>query len=132
MTPTKVQCSRKTIHGYGVQFLADLKFGLIWAFAVYPAGDGFRPEIGEWVIEAKRCFGWESMTLTSDREYTIAKAIHQWHAEDILHYGPRANTDRRMQGIFLEEDFELHELVRHLSERQTAEPEAEHLRAWFE
>ncbi len=31
--------------------------------------------------------------MTSDREYTIAKAIHQWHEEDILHYGPRSDVD---------------------------------------
>jgi hypothetical protein len=47
--------------------------------------------------------------LTSDREYTIAKAIHQWHAEQVFHYGPRADIDRKDKGIFVEEDFELHE-----------------------
>lgn len=66
----------KTVHGYGVQFLTDLNDGLIWAFAVFPAGDGFRPEIADWVIQTKRSFGWGPIRLTSDREYTIAKAIH--------------------------------------------------------
>jgi hypothetical protein len=47
--------------------------------------------------------------LTSDREYTIAKAIHEWHAGQVLHYGPRADIDRKDKGIFVEEDFELHE-----------------------
>jgi len=100
----------KTVHGYGVQFLADLRFGLIWAFAVFPAGDGFRPEIADWVIETKRIFGWGPIQLTSDREYTIAKAIHAWHGEEIFHYGPRADIDRKKKGIFVEEDFEVHEL----------------------
>jgi len=97
----------KTIHGYGVQFLADLKFGLIWSFAVYPAGEGFRPAIIDWVIQAKQTFGWDRMVLTSDREYTIAKAIHQWQEEDIFHYGPRSDVDRKKKGIFVEEDFEI-------------------------
>jgi hypothetical protein len=101
----------KTVHGYGVQFLADLNFGLICAVAVFPAGDGFRPEIADWVIQTKQVFGWGPIQLTSDREYTIAKAIHQWHEEQILHYGPRSDVDRKKKGIFVEEDFEVHELV---------------------
>jgi hypothetical protein len=100
----------KTVHGYGVQFLADLNFGLICAFAVFPAGDGFRPEIADWVIETKQVFGWGPIQLTSDREYTIAKAIHAWHGEEIFHYGPRSDIDRKKKGIFVEEDFEVHEL----------------------
>jgi len=100
----------KTVHGYGVQFLADLKFGLIWSFAVFPAGDGFRPQAADWVLQTKQIFGFGSIQLTSDREYTIAKAIHRWHEQDILHYGPRADVDRKKKDIFLEEDFELHEL----------------------
>ena len=99
----------KTVHGYGVQFLADLKYGLIWSFAVYPAGEGFRPAIADWVSRAKQTFGWESMVLTSDREYTIAKAIHQWHEEDVLHYGPRSDVDRPKKDIFLEKDFDIHD-----------------------
>ncbi len=100
----------KTVHGYGVQLLADLRFGLIWSFAVFPAGDGFRPRIADWVIETKETFAWGPIRLTSDREYTIAKAIHQWHAEQIFHYGPRSDVDRKKKGIFVEEDFEVHEL----------------------
>jgi hypothetical protein len=99
----------KTVHGYGVQFLADLRFGLIWAFAVFPAGDGFRPRIAEWVIRTKHVFGWERMQLTSDREYTIAKAIHEWEKQQILHYGPRADIDEKKKSIFLERDFEVQE-----------------------
>jgi len=100
----------KTVHGYGVQFLADLKYGLICGFAVFPAGQGFRPEIADWVIETKQIFGWGPIQLTSDREYTIAKAIHEWHDKQIFHYGPRADVDRKKMGIFREEDFEIHEL----------------------
>ena len=100
----------KTVHGYGVQFLADLKFGLIWSFAVYPAGEGFRPAIAEWVIRAKQTFDWESIVLTSDREYTIAKAIHQWHEQDILHYGPRSDVDGPRNDIFSEQDFKLSDM----------------------
>jgi hypothetical protein len=37
----------KTVHGYDVQFLADLRFGLIYSLAVFPAGDGFRPQIAD-------------------------------------------------------------------------------------
>lgn len=48
--------------------------------------------------------------MTSDREYTIAKAIHEWHGEQIFDYGPRADIDRKKKGIFVEEDFEIHEL----------------------
>lgn len=98
----------KTVHGYGVQFLADLRFGLIWAFAVFPAGDGFRPQVADWAIQAKRIFGWDRIQLTSDREYTIAKAIHQWHKEQVFHYGPRADVDEKKKGIFTERDFEVH------------------------
>jgi len=99
----------KTVHGYGVQFLADLRFGLIWEFAVFPAGDGFRPRITEWVIQAKRTFAWERIQLTSDREYTIAKAIHEWEKEQVYHYGPRADIDEPKKGIFTERDFEVYE-----------------------
>ena len=100
----------KTVHGYGVQFLADLKFGFICAFAVFPAGEGFRPKVADWVLQTQEIFGFGPIQLTSDREYTIAKAIHEWHDEDIFHYGPRSDVDRKKKGIFLEEDFELHEL----------------------
>jgi hypothetical protein len=99
----------KTVHGYGVQFLADLKFGLICAFAVFPAGDGFRPQIADWVIQTKQIFGWGPMQLTSDSEYTIAKAIHRWHGEEILHYGARSNIDRKKLDIFQEEEFQVYD-----------------------
>jgi hypothetical protein len=100
----------KTVHGYGVQFLADLRFGMIWAFAVFPAGDGFRPRIAEWVIRTKEVFGWRRICLTSDREFTLAKAIHQWEEKQVLHYGPRADVDeKKHKGVFLERDFEVHE-----------------------
>lgn len=100
----------KTVHGYGVQFLTDLKFGLVWAFAVFRAGDGFRPQIADWVLETKQTLGWGTIQLTSDREYTIAKALHEWHAGQVFHYGPRPDIDRKEKGIFVEEDFEIHEL----------------------
>ena len=93
----------KTVYGYGVQFLADLKFGLISAFAVFPAGVGFRPEIGNWLIETKQVFGWGPIQLISDREYTIAKAIHKWHDEQIFHYGPRADVDRKTPHLIFTE-----------------------------
>jgi len=101
----------KTVHGYGVQFLADLSFGFIWAFAVFPVGQGFRPQVADWVVRMKQTFGLGLIRLTSDSEFTIAKAIHQWHGEEILHYGPRANVDRKKKDIFNEDDFEIHELV---------------------
>ena len=47
--------------------------------------------------------------LPSDREYTIAKAIHQWHQQEILHYVPRSEIDGPKKNVFGEEDFELHE-----------------------
>ena len=99
----------KTFHGYGVQFLADLRFGLVWRFAVFPAGGGFRPQIADWVLETKKIFGWGPIELTSDREYTISKAIHHGHAGQVFHYGPRADIDRKDKGIFVEADFEIHE-----------------------
>ncbi len=99
----------KTVHGYGVQFLADLKYGLIWSSAVYPAGEGFRPAIADWVLRAKQTFDWGPMVLTSDREYTIAKAIHQSRKEDVLHYGPRSDVDRPKKDIFLEKDFDMND-----------------------
>jgi len=44
----------KTVHGYGVQFLTDLNYGLICAFAVFPAGDGFRPKIAIGLFKRSR------------------------------------------------------------------------------
>jgi hypothetical protein len=100
----------KTVHGYGVQFLADLEFGLVWAFAVFPAGEGFRPKIADWVLQTQQIFDWGPLKLTSDREYTIAKAIHQWHEKQVHHYGPRADIDLKKKGIFTEKDFDVHEM----------------------
>jgi hypothetical protein len=82
---------------------------LIWAFAVFPAGEGFRPKIADWVLQAQQLFNWGPLKLTSDREYTIAKAIHQWHEKQVHHYGPRSDIDRKKKGIFTEEDFDVHE-----------------------
>ena len=59
--------------------IAGLKF-------LIAASGGFRPQVADWVIRTKHTFGWEPIVLTSDREYTIAKAIHQWHGQEILHY----------------------------------------------
>ena len=46
--------------------------------------------------------------LTSDREDTIAKAIHPCHQEKVLHSGPRPHVGRKNKEIFVEEDFEIH------------------------
>jgi len=100
----------KTTYGYGIQFLADLRFGFIWTFAVFRAGQGFQPMVADWVIRMKQTFALGPIRLTSDSEFTIAKAIHQWHDREILHYGPRANIDRKQKDVFLEEDFEVHDL----------------------
>ncbi len=97
----------KTIHGHGVQFLADLKFGLIWSFAVYPAGEGFRPAIIDWVIQAKQTFGWDRMVLD------LRSGVHDRQGDPpvaggrLFHYGPRSDVDRKKKGIFVEEDFEI-------------------------
>jgi hypothetical protein len=77
----------KTVHGYGVQFLAGLRFGLIWAFAVFPAGDGFRPRIADWVLRTRRTFGWGPIQLTSDREYD-RQGDSPVARRRVLHYGP--------------------------------------------
>jgi len=37
----------------------------------------------------------ERIQLTSDREYTIARAIHQWHKEKVFHYDNRSPTRAR-------------------------------------
>jgi hypothetical protein len=31
---------------------------LVWRFAVFRAGDGFRPQIADWVLETKKILGW--------------------------------------------------------------------------
>ncbi len=70
-------------------------------FRGIPGGRRFRPKTADWVIETKQVFGWGPIQLTSDQEYTIARAIHKWHDEQIAHYGLRADVDRK-KGIFLE------------------------------
>lgn len=99
----------KTVHGFGLQFLNDLKYGLVWAFAVFPAGRAFRQFIAEFVLGFQEVFGLGSMQLTSDREFTIAQAIHHWHANGIEHYGPRSDVDIKKKGVFTEHDFQIHE-----------------------
>ena len=99
----------KTVHGFGLQFLNDLTYGFVWAFAVFPAGQAFKPFISEFVVDFQKTFTLGPMNLTSDREFTIAQAIHQWHAQQIDHYGPRADVDVKKTGVFTQKDFEVHE-----------------------
>jgi hypothetical protein len=99
----------KTVHGFGLQFLNDLKYGFVWAFAVFPAGRPFRSSIAQFAIDFKETFELESMQLTSDREFTIAQALHRWHKANIDHYGPRSDVDVKKNGVFTEKDFQIHE-----------------------
>ena len=101
----------KTVHGFGLQFVIDLAYGLVWAFAVFPAGASFQPRITEFMLEFQKLHGPGEMKLTSDREFTIAQAIHRWETEPpnpILHYGPRSASPGAKQGIFTQRDFEIH------------------------
>jgi len=99
----------KTVHGFGLQLLNDLKYGFVWAFAVFAAGESFKAHIGEFVIGCQATFETGPIKLTSDREFTIAQALHQWHGQGIDQYGPRSDIDRKKLGIFTEDDFEIHE-----------------------
>ena len=94
-----------------LQFLADLKFGLISAFAVFPAGDGFRPEIGDWVIQTK-----QSSWLGTD-PVDVGPRVHDRQGDPSMARGVRSFTmvrvrilTGRRKSIFLEGDFEIHEL----------------------
>lgn len=101
---------RKTVYGYGLQFLTDRTYGLVWAFAVFPAGESFQPHIAQYVIDFQETYGLGPIRLTSDKEFTLAEALHQWHRREhpIEQYGPRANLAAESLGIFTEKDFELH------------------------
>jgi len=101
----------KTVHGYGLQFIADLKYGLVWSFAVFPAGQKFQPYIADYVIDFQETYGLGQIDLTSDKEFTIGEALHRWHGRDhpILQYGPRPNSRTKDLDIFTEKDFEIHD-----------------------
>ena len=99
----------KTIHGYGMQFVVDLAYGLVWAFAVFPANESFQPHIAGFLLTLQSRARLGSFKLTSDREFTIASTMHQWHEAHILHYGPRPSCRAQSMGIFTEADFEIHE-----------------------
>jgi hypothetical protein len=107
------QCSArtkhgKTVHGYGLQLVVDLAYGLVWAFAAFPSGTKFQPRIAEFMLSFKARFGLGSIKLTSDREFTIAEAIARWHQAEIFSYGPRTRSPAANKGIFTEPDFEIH------------------------
>ena len=101
----------KTVHGYGLQFLSDLKYGLVWSFAVFPAGQSFQPHVAGYVIDFQEVYGLGPIKLTSDKEFTNGDALHQWHECElpILQYGPRANIPAENLGIFTEKDFQIYE-----------------------
>lgn len=101
----------KTVHGYGLQFIADLKYGLVWSFAVFPAGEKFQPHIADYVIDFQETYGLGQLNLTSDKEFTIGEALHRWHEREhpILQYGPRPSSRTKHLDIFTEKDFELHD-----------------------
>lgn len=101
----------KTVHGFGLQFVIDLAYGLVWAFAVFPAGESFQPRITEFMLEFQKLHEKGELRLTSDREFTIAAAIHRWETEPphpILHYGPRSASPGEKRGLFTQRDFEIH------------------------
>ncbi len=51
------------------------------------------------MLKTQQLFNWGPLKLTSDREHTIAKAIHQWHEKQAYHYGPRSDIDRPKKGM---------------------------------
>jgi hypothetical protein len=102
----------KTVYGFGLEFVIDLAYGLVWAFAVFPAGESFKPEIADFMLAFQQVHDLGEMKLTSDREFTIAEAIHRWQKDEtkpILHYGPRSRRRADSGGLFTERDFEIHE-----------------------
>ena len=101
----------KTVHGYGLQFIADLKYGLMWSFAVFPAGQKFQPYIADYVIDFQETYGLGQINVTSDKEFTIGEALHRWHEREdpILQYGPRPSSRTKNLPIFTEKDFEIHD-----------------------
>jgi len=101
----------KTVHGYSLQFLTDLKYGLVWSFAVFPAGQSYQPHIAAYVIDFQDTYGLGPIKLTSDKEFTNGDALHQWHqCEQPIHqYGPRANIPAESLGIFTEKDFKVYD-----------------------
>jgi len=98
----------KTLYGFGMEFVIDLAYGLVWAFAVFPAGESFQPYITDFMLEFQSLHDLGEVKLTSDREFTIAYAMHKWHKERILHYGPRPSCRAKSMGIFTDADFEIH------------------------
>ena len=101
----------KTTYGFGLQFVIDLCYGLVWGFAVFPSGQSFQPEITDFMLNFQRTYDLGEFTLTSDREFTLALALHQWEherAQPILHYGPRAANSAKSRGIFTVSDFEVY------------------------
>ena len=99
----------KTVYGYGLQFLVDLTYGFVWAYEVLPAGESFQPRIAQYIVHFKETYELDSLELTSDREFTIGKALNVWHQQRIDHYGPRSTNPSEKLGIFTEKDFEIHD-----------------------
>ncbi len=52
------------------------------------------------MLQTQQLFDWGLLKLTSDRAYTIAKAIHQWQEKQVYHDGPRSDIDRPKKDIF--------------------------------
>ena len=97
----------KTLHGYGLQFVVDLSYGLVWAFAVFPAGQKFQPRIADFILAFQDRHGLGDIKLTSDSEFTIAQALARWHRHGIDSYGPHAASPAARKGIFTEADFDV-------------------------
>ena len=102
----------KIVYGFGLEFVIDLAYGLVWAFAAFAAGESFQPEITDFMLGFQRIHDLGEMRFTSDREFTIASAIHEWEKDGekpIVHYGPRSGSPAKSKGIFTEGDFEIHD-----------------------
>jgi hypothetical protein len=71
---------------------------------VFPAGKSFQAHIAQYVIDFQETCGFGPIRLTTDKEFTLAEPLHQWHeqAHPIEQYGPRANMPSEGLGIFTE------------------------------
>ena len=65
--------------------MADLKFGLICAFAVFPAGDGFRRKIADWVIDTKEVLGLGPIQLGRHRAMSKGMVNNLMNHQGVRH-----------------------------------------------